>query len=220
MPNKITCQTYTFSPGKNYVFNLDTNASDFGGIEILNTGSQNLDLTWKQILTDTLVDSRFELCNSGICFLNLPHSGIMPTIAPNDKGWIKFHMYSGITTGTNTIKYIVKRGSIQIDTLTFQIIVSTPTAISETNFSMGDVLLFPNPAKNETTLTFDLLQNETINIRVMDVMCRETYHETINNSAAGNHTIHLNTGNWANGVYDIHVSTSGGTTSRKLVISK
>jgi hypothetical protein len=111
-------QSYTFSPSKIYTINVDTSQNNFGGIEVQNTGSQNLNLTWRSVLTGTLIDSYFQLCNSGICFLNLPNSGVMPTIIPGDIGWIKFHMFSGRTNGVNTIKYTLKNGSIQSDTLT------------------------------------------------------------------------------------------------------
>ena len=90
IPSKIISQSYSYSPSKLYVHTIDTNSTDFGGIEILNTENQNLNLNWRLQIVDTLIDSRFELCNSGICSLNLPVSGIMPSITSGNIGWIKF----------------------------------------------------------------------------------------------------------------------------------
>lgn len=216
--NKMKGQSYSFSPGKTYVFNIDTSSSDFGGIEILNTGSQNLNLTWRHVLTDTLIDSRFELCNSGICFLNLPHSGIMPAIIPGDIGWIKFHMYSGVTTGTNTIKYVVKNGTIQADTLTFKIIVSSATGLNETS-DIKKVSLFPNPATNETSLNFTLTHSSEIIVKVLSSNGQIVQQKT-SNLTAGTNNITMDTKNFAAGVYDVLIESRNGTITKKLSITK
>ncbi len=217
----IWCQSYSYNPGKLYVHTIDTNSNDFGGIEIVNIGTQNLDLNWRLQIVDTLIDSRFELCNSGICSLNLTHNGIMPTITPGNIGWIKFHMYSGVVTGTNTITYLLKNGSTTIDTLVFKIIVNTGvTGIKQLSNNKENVLMFPNPTKNNTTITLELVQNETVSISVVDVMGREVCTESMTEIAAGNHTVNLNTENWASGVYNVNISTANGKTSRKLVVSK
>lgn len=218
LPNNLKSQSYTFNPGKTYVFNIDTNTADFGGIEILNTGTQNLNLTWRHVLTDTLIDSRFELCNSGICFLNLPHSGIMPTIVPGDIGWIKFHMYSGIATGTNTIKYVVKNGAIQADTLTFNIIVSSATGLKETN-DIKKVSMFPNPATNETSVSFNLTRSSEITIKVLN-NSGQIIQQKISNLTAGLNNITIDTKNVAAGVYDVLIESKNGTITKKLSITK
>jgi hypothetical protein len=54
----------------------------------------------------------------------------------------------------------------------------------------------------------------------MDVMGRAVYTENMHEAGAGNHVVQLNTENWANGVYNVNISSSSSTTSRKLVISK
>lgn len=134
----------------------------------------------------------------------------------------------GFNAGYGAGNYTIKSGTVTVYTMNgvmgeedqkyFR--TSTSAGINEINSSISAISLFPNPTKNNTTLTLDLLQNETISISVMDIMGRRVYSETMTNIAAGNHIIHLNTENWANDVYNVNVSTPDGTTSRKLVISK
>lgn len=96
----------------------------------------------------------------------------------------------------------------------------TVSGVEELSSSISSISLYPNPAKNNTSITFELVQNETISVNVIDVMGRVVYSETMNNAQAGNHTIDLNTDNMTSGVYNVTISTANGTTGRKLVVSK
>lgn len=173
---------------------------------------------------------------SGGPYTDLAASGtsVQPTVTftANPGTCYKVMVYDqygdGFNAGYGAGNYTIKSGTVTVYTMNgvmgledlkyFR--TSTVTGINEANQSISGISLFPNPTKNNTTLTLDLVQNETIQISVMDVMGRQIYHETMNDIAAGNHTINLNTENWANGVYNVNVSTVNGTTSRKLVISK
>jgi hypothetical protein len=213
-------QSYMFNPGTVYITNVDTSQNNFGGIEVQNTGSQNLNLTWRLASVDTLIDSKFELCNSGTCFMNLPYSGAMPTITPGNIGWIKFHMFSGITTGTNTIKYVLKNGSVQKDTLTFIIIVGGNTAgLSELGSVKDKMSLYPNPATNQSGIQLTLAKPLDVTLTAIDGLGNILY-KTTQSCGTGNQLINFNTENWASGIYTINVSTINGITSRKLVITK
>lgn len=211
-------QSYSFNPGATFIYNIDTNSTDFGGIDIINTGNQNLNLSWKHVLADTLIDSRFELCNSGICFLNLPHSGAMPTITPSNSGWIKFHMYSGVATGTNTIKYLVKNGSIQNDTLTFKIIVSSSTSINEVD-NIKKVSLFPNPTSSETSINLVLFNPSKVNITLLDNVGQIVY-QSASTLSAGSNKVNIDTRNLASGIYNVLVATENGSVTKKLSVTK
>jgi hypothetical protein len=217
---KLSGQSYTFNPGPVLNMVVDTNENNFDGIEIQNTGSQNLNLSWRLVSVDTLIDSRFELCNSGICFMNLPVSGNMPGIAPGATGWLKFHIISGSATGLNTIKYILKNGTIQKDTLTFNITVANVTGLHEASNSKDKISLYPNPASHISSLSLELTQNENLSISVVNAIGQIVYGESLTNLQAGNHVVNFNTESWASGIYNIKISTNDGTTNRKLVIAK
>ncbi len=218
-PSKIISQSYSYSPSKLYVHNLDTNSTDFGGIEILNTGNQNLNLNWRLQIVDTLIDSRFELCNSGICSLNLPISGVMPSITSGNIGWIKFHMYSGIATGTNTISYLLKNGSTTLDTMVFKIIVSAgATGLNETS-NIKKISVFPNPTNDETFVNFNLINADVVTIRILNNVGQIIY-QTVSSLNEGSNKVNIDTKQFAAGIYNVVISTENGTVTKKLSVIK
>jgi len=97
---------------------------------------------------------------------------------------------------------------------------ATATGLNEASTSIVNVSVYPNPANTSSAVNVDLVQNENFTINVMSVTGQAVFTQTVNNASAGQHIINLNTENWASGVYNIHVSTSEGSISRKLVVSK
>lgn len=220
LTNKSIGQTYTFSPGKTNTINVDTSQNNFGGIDVQNIGSQNLNLTWRWLSTDTLIDSYFQLCNSGICFLNLPNSGVMPTITPGGIGWIKFHMFSGRTNGVNTIKYVLKNASIQADTLTFIInVIGGITGIKELKNGKDKAIVYPNPSSSETTIQLNLHESSDVILTSLNPLGQCIYKETANYNA-GLNSIKIDTEQYPSGIYTLIISTINGVITKKLTVTK
>jgi len=217
---KLTAQSYAFSPGKTYVTSVDTSQLNYNGIIITNTGTSNLDFTWDLLLKDTLIDSEFDLCNSGICFNTLPESGIMPTINPGQQGHLKLHMFSGQTNGTNTIKYILKNAALSSsDTLTFIINVGDVTGLFDAKKSNIKTSLYPNPAVNETTVAIDLISPSNVTVSVLNTIGVVVYKyaSALN---AGSNALHLDTQNFAAGIYNVVISSANGSVTKKLSVTK
>lgn len=97
---------------------------------------------------------------------------------------------------------------------------SSVTGIADVNSAISEVGLYPNPTNNNSELSLVLNQNENININVVSVMGQTVYSENLTNLSAGKHSVALNTENWANGVYNVNISTANGTINRKLVVNK
>lgn len=97
---------------------------------------------------------------------------------------------------------------------------SNVTGIANVNSAISEVGLYPNPTNNNSELSLVLNQNENININVVSVMGQTVYSENLTNLSAGKHSVALNTENWANGVYNVNISTANGTINRKLVVNK
>lgn len=95
------------------------------------------------------------------------------------------------------------------------------TGINDKEISFSNHFnLFPNPAKNATSLSLDLVQIENVSITVLNTVGEIVYYESLNNLSAGNHVVNFNTENWVSGIYNINITTTRGTTNRKLVIAK
>ena len=134
----------------------------------------------------------------------------------------------GFNAGTGAGNYVIQSGGVTVYTMGTAFTTqdsklwktANVTGLKDVSSAISGISLFPNPAKNNAVITIDLVQNETISINVVDVMGRQVHNESMNEIQAGTHTINLNTENWANGVYNVNISTANGTTSRKLVVAK
>lgn len=134
----------------------------------------------------------------------------------------------GFNAGAGAGNYKIKAGTTIIYTMNgvmgSQDIKLFKTAIAaginQANSLITNVSLYPNPANNATSLSLDLIQNETVSISVINTVGQVVFSESLNNLSAGNHMINLSTENWAVGIYNINISTTNGTTNRKLVVSK
>lgn len=212
-------QNYILSPSKNFIAIVDTNQLNYDGIEIINTGTISLDFSWELLLKDTLIDSEFDLCNSGICFNTLPVNGIMPTILPGQIGFLKMHMFSGKTEGVNTIKYILKNAFLSTaDTLTYIINIGNPiTGVQSEEKVKTKITLYPNPTKYNTTLRFEFTEMSNVKVYIHDALGNLVYEKKENISQK---EIEINTSDYASGVYSVLILTNNGVINQKLVISK
>lgn len=134
----------------------------------------------------------------------------------------------GFNAGTGAGNYKIKDGATVIYTMNGVMTdidlklfkTSVFAGINEVNTTVTNISLYPSPAKNSASLSLDLIQNETISINVVNAVGQVMHNETLNNLSAGNHVVNFNTENWATGIYNINISTTNGTTNRKLVVSK
>ncbi|MBC7696071.1 MAG: T9SS type A sorting domain-containing protein [Burkholderiales bacterium] len=217
---KLSAQNYTFSPGKTFIMAVDTSQLNYNGIRITNTSSTDLDFTWELLLKDTLIDCEFDLCNSGICFNNLPESGAMPSIMPGTQGFLKMHMFSGQSNGINTIKYVLKNAALaSSDTLTFLINVGNTTGLINYNEASIKATIYPNPTVNETAVTIDLADQLDVTVNVLNGVGQVVYHSMVTLNASLN-KITLDTEKFASGLYNVVIASEKGSVTKKLSVSK
>jgi len=97
--------------------------------------------------------------------------------------------------------------------------LSSPTAVKQLASEKIEVVVYPNPAKNNATVELNLEKDETVTINVLSVMGQLVHSETLNLSS-GVKAINLNSENWSNGIYNVNITTNNGSVSRKLEIIK
>lgn len=93
------------------------------------------------------------------------------------------------------------------------------TGLTALALNISGLNVYPNPASNSTNINFVLTQNENINVVVVNTLGQVVYSESLSLDA-GSHDVKLNTENWASGVYNMNFTTSSGSASRKLTITK
>lgn len=212
-------QSYSFNPGKIYNAVVDTSQLNYNGIEIQNTGSTNLNFTWELLSKDTLIDSEFDLCNSGICFNNLPQNGTMPTILPGQIGYLKIHMFSGRTLGVNTVKYLIKNAVLStVDTLTFNIYVGNPTGLKTLDNNNVKSFTYPNPSQDFATIKFSKQMPLEVGLKLIDISGKIVYDKR--KVKVINQEIRIDLTDFVTGYYDIQIDSNDLLLKDKLIISK
>ncbi len=83
-----------------------------------------------------------------------------------------------------------------------------------------NISVYPNPAKDEATLSFSLTDNSDVQVQVVDVTGRVMNTVANEKLDAGTHTFTLNTASYAAGVYNVMIHTEGGTTTERLTVVK
>lgn len=80
--------------------------------------------------------------------------------------------------------------------------------------------VFPNPANDKVSVDFSLKNEASVKISVTDLSGKEIYASNLGSKAASNHSVSINTANFANGVYVVNFITNNGVATEKLVINK
>lgn len=82
------------------------------------------------------------------------------------------------------------------------------------------VSIFPNPARDVTTLQLNTRQAGDLFIRVYDLKGKEVYHQMQPKEIAGNHTYTIPVTNLQSGTYLVNVSAGSSSASHKMVVIK
>ncbi len=207
--------------------------------KVANNANLTMEFTQDQYGSETDWEIREEVSNalvaSGGPYADLGASGVLLnsqvfTVNSNlcYKVIVNDSYGDGFNAGAGAGNYKIKDGATIIYTMNgimaytdlklFR--TSVFSGIKDLNSSVSNITVYPNPAINAASLSLDLVQNETISINVVNTVGQVVFVESLNNLSAGNHVVNFNTENWASGIYNINISTTNGTTNRKLVVSK
>ena len=123
------------------------------------------------------------------------------------------HAYAANGAYTVTLTAINGNCSDEI-TFAIQISVSLEELSGLTSIEMA-----PNPAENETTLSFNATNEQAISVNVFDQLGKEVLvlEKEINQ---GLNTLAISTGQFENGMYFVTVHTATGSITRKLIVKK
>jgi hypothetical protein len=98
--------------------------------------------------------------------------------------------------------------------------IASMVGLEDVNGSIYQAVLYPNPAKNATTLSISLTQATQAQITLTDMLGRVAIN--IGNKAlkAGLNNIDLSTAELSNGLYFVNVITEHGTCTKKLAVKR
>ncbi len=78
----------------------------------------------------------------------------------------------------------------------------------------------PNPAVNNTVITYSLQNNADVNLVITDLNGKVVKTISQNNQVKGLHTFNVNVSNLANGVYQYTLSGAGSSITKSMVVAK
>ncbi len=80
--------------------------------------------------------------------------------------------------------------------------------------------LYPNPANNQTNVSFKLNNETNVAITMTDLTGKTVYTNNLGTMNSGSHNTTINTDSLSNGVYMVNVVTNGTTSTKKLIVRK
>jgi hypothetical protein len=92
-----------------------------------------------------------------------------------------------------------------------------PVGVKEIT-ELKNINLFPVPANEFTTLTFDLKTNSKVSIKLIDNLGREIKAIENSNLSTGNHKYTIETNTLSSGIYFIQLNIDGKVLNKKLLI--
>ncbi|MDH4474129.1 MAG: T9SS type A sorting domain-containing protein [Fluviicola sp.] len=94
-----------------------------------------------------------------------------------------------------------------------------PLSVDE-NTADFSVNVFPNPAVNEATVSFELTNTSDVTLTVTDLAGKVVYTNNLGNTTAGKHNVEINTAVLAGGIYAVNFSANNSVVTKKLVVKK
>lgn len=83
-----------------------------------------------------------------------------------------------------------------------------------------DINLYPNPAIDQITLEYNLLESAPVEIRITDINGRVVLQENTGNLPVGEHQSEFNIQHLPPGVYALNLIHSGEVISNKFVVQR
>ena len=94
------------------------------------------------------------------------------------------------------------------------------TGVEELTTDFGTVSIYPNPASTLANIAMSLNSDENVTVNVYNALGALVYSENNGKLSVGEHLININTERFANGIYNVTISTGKGMITKKVVISK
>jgi hypothetical protein len=100
-------------------------------------------------------------------------------------------------------------------------VIETPVGINSINAGANHLFEnFPNPAQDETTISYSLEKSSNVSFTVTDVTGRVVKTIEQGNQSQGNHNFKLNTQTLNSGVYFVNINAGGILLTTRLMVSK
>lgn len=92
--------------------------------------------------------------------------------------------------------------------------------VANVNTAVDNVTVFPNPAANDAHVRFNLNEASTVQLTVFDAVGRKVFSTPSEKMDAGGQQINFSTEDFAEGIYNLVITTENGKATQRLSIVK
>lgn len=173
----------------------------------------------KITLTNLPADYDIRLYNSSVSQLAISQNGsttseqIIRNTTTAATYYLRVYGYGGVFNTTSCYNLLVSVGSTAFRTVSD--IVNEPATEPVTN----DFTMYPNPAKDEVNVLFTSGNNESIQIRVFDMVGKTILSNEVS-VESGNNKFSLDLGLLNKGIYFVELTNSSERIVKKLILEK
>ncbi|NVO02657.1 MAG: Omp28-related outer membrane protein [Bacteroidetes bacterium] len=98
--------------------------------------------------------------------------------------------------------------------------LTTATGIADNSTSENNVSVYPNPFTDNTTISVNLIKNETVSYNVINMIGEIVYSEKLGNLNPGTHETKFDASNLTNGMYFVNLQIGNSVITKKVTIIK
>jgi len=95
--------------------------------------------------------------------------------------------------------------------------LSNVTGIEDVE-SISSASLFPNPANDNATMFFELVEDENVNLEVVNMMGQSVFVKSFGEMLSGNHRVEIPASEMTSGFYFVNLRTDSGVVSTKFQV--
>lgn len=196
-------------------------------LDVENTNSTSMDVKVTRYEMAIVSGTKNYFCWS-VCYAEQP-SGSQPVFTDftpvtvpgngtNDSDFVAYHKPEG-NAGSSTYRFVFFDDNNPSDSSYVDIVFDIVVGMDEHKAEENDIMAYPNPAKEDLTVSYRLDQSGSDNeMVIMDLLGKEVFSKSISRSEG---LIHLNAGEFDSGVYFYGIRTRGHmTNTKKLVINR
>ena len=83
---------------------------------------------------------------------------------------------------------------------------------------MVNLEIFPNPASDHVSVSFDLLDDKNVSIKMLNVLGQSVKTISKQQLSNGHHDVQLQVNDLSKGIYFLNVDIDGALTTKKVVV--
>jgi hypothetical protein len=148
------------------------------------------------------------------------HSEYFVPSSQSDWGYESVNIPNTLFDTDILFKFIFTTGDYPNNLYIDNINIEGNVGVDELNGTINALNVYPNPASENTTVSFNLPASSDVTVVISDLSGRVVSSELFSNREAGNNQLNISTGEYADGLYMLTVKSAYSDITSRLMIKK